>query len=320
MHAARAAVRAAGRGGSASIPSRWRGASTTSSTRTWRARRACTSPSAAAIRATTRSSARAARARCTPASVARKLGVSRVDLSALGGRGLGAGPARGAGAGRSRGHRGHSTRSRRAWRSWRRPSARLEDEARAVMADTGLKLENAADTAARRRPLHGPGLRSGGGAPRRAVRRRGADSRRRLAGAFETAYREKFALTPPGVPVEFLNIRVAVRAPVSGSEVVLRGQRGAARRARAQGNAGPHTSTRRGDSWTPRSTIVSASASGDELAGPAVVEEEGSTLVVGPGWVASVAPTGNIIVSVAPQIDPLAPGGGEGRVRGVKTA
>ncbi|HEV8227469.1 MAG TPA: hypothetical protein VGQ74_10730, partial [Methylomirabilota bacterium] len=76
---------------------------------------------------------------------------------------------------------------------------------------------------------------------------------------------------------------------------------------------------------------------GDELAGPAVVEEEGSTLVVGPGWVASVAPTGNIIVSVVPhpalspegrgnteplapggsgQRDSLAPGGGEGRVRG----
>jgi len=48
----------------------------------------------------------------------------------------------------------------------------------------------------------------------------GPESRRRLTAAFETAYREKFALTPPGVPVEFLNIRVAVRAPVSGSEVV----------------------------------------------------------------------------------------------------
>jgi N-methylhydantoinase A len=38
---------------------------------------------------------------------------------------------------------------------------------------------------------------------------------------------------------------------------------------------------------------------GDELAGPAVVEEDGSTLVVGPGASARVAPSGNIIVTLA---------------------
>src|SRR5206468_1688060 len=43
----------------------------------------------------------------------------------------------------------------------------------------------------------------------------GEASRERLTAAFETAYREKFALTPPDVPIEFINIRVAVRAPVS---------------------------------------------------------------------------------------------------------
>ena len=39
---------------------------------------------------------------------------------------------------------------------------------------------------------------------------------------------------------------------------------------------------------------------GDELAGPAVVEEEGSTLVVGPGATARVAPSGNIVMTLAP--------------------
>ena len=39
-------------------------------------------------------------------------------------------------------------------------------------------------------------------------------------------------------------------------------------------------------------------AVGDELAGPAVVEEEGSTLVVGLGATARVAPSGNIIVTL----------------------
>ena len=39
--------------------------------------------------------------------------------------------------------------------------------------------------------------------------------------------------------------------------------------------------------------------SGDELTGPAVVEEEGSTLVVGPGGRAKVAATGNIVLMLA---------------------
>ena len=39
---------------------------------------------------------------------------------------------------------------------------------------------------------------------------------------------------------------------------------------------------------------------GDDFIGPAVIEEEGSTLVVGPGASARVAPSGNIVVSLAP--------------------
>ena len=37
---------------------------------------------------------------------------------------------------------------------------------------------------------------------------------------------------------------------------------------------------------------------GEKLAGPAVVEEDGSTLVVGPGAAAIVAPSGNLIISL----------------------
>jgi N-methylhydantoinase A len=37
---------------------------------------------------------------------------------------------------------------------------------------------------------------------------------------------------------------------------------------------------------------------GDELRGPAVVEEEGSTLVIAPGGVGRVAPSGNIVVTL----------------------
>jgi N-methylhydantoinase A len=38
---------------------------------------------------------------------------------------------------------------------------------------------------------------------------------------------------------------------------------------------------------------------GDEIAGPAVVEEEGSTLVIGPDATAHVARSGNIVMTLA---------------------
>jgi N-methylhydantoinase A len=184
---------------------------------------------------------------------------------------------------------------------------RLEDEARAVMADTGLKLENAAIRRLADGRFMGQGFDLVVALPDGPYDD-GPDSRRRLTAAFETAYREKFALTPPGVPVEFLNIRVAVRAPVSGSEVVLQGQRGTGAASALKGSRPAYFHEAGGFVETAVYDRQRLGV-GDELAGPAVVEEEGSTLVVGPGWVAGVAPTGNIIVSVSPQIDPLAPGG-----------
>src|SRR5262249_36530136 len=112
----------------------------------------------------------------------------------------------------------------------------------------------------------------------------------------EAAYREKFALTPPDVPVEFINLRVAVRAPVAGSEVIL------------------ETRRRRGESplkgrrpvWFPEAngyveTLVydrTRLAAGDRYAAPAVIEEEGSPLVTPPRAGFAVAPTGNVIVTL----------------------
>ena len=174
--------------------------------------------------------------------------------------------------------------------------ARLEDEARAVMTETGLKLESATVQRLADGRFLGQGfdlvvpLPPGpydDSAPGRAV----------LRGAFETAYREKFTLTPPGVPVEFINIRVAVRAPVSGSDVVLEGRRGGGARAALKG-------TRRAffpgaEGWVETAVYDRYRLGiGDELAGPAVVEEEGSTLVVGPGATARVAASGNIVMTL----------------------
>jgi len=175
---------------------------------------------------------------------------------------------------------------------------RLEDEARAVMADTGLKLENASVHRLADGRFMGQGFDLVVALPDGPYDD-SPDSRRRLTAAFETAYREKFALTPPGVPVEFLNIRVAVRAPVSGSEVVLQGRRGTGAASALKGHRPAYFHEAGG--FVPTAVYDRHRLGvGDEVAGPAVVEEEGSTLVVGPGWGGHVALTGNIIVAPHP--------------------
>jgi N-methylhydantoinase A len=171
---------------------------------------------------------------------------------------------------------------------------RLEDDARAVMADTGLKLE----TATVRRLADGRFLGQGFDLvvdlPDGPYEGSEA-SRRRLAAAFETAYRDKFALTPPDVPVEFINIRVAVRAPVAGAEVAVHGPAGTG--SAVKGVRPAFFPARRQFEET---TVYDRArlAAGDSLRGPAVVEEEGSTLVIGPGADARVARSGNIVVTL----------------------
>ncbi len=174
---------------------------------------------------------------------------------------------------------------------------RLEDEARAVMADTGLKLE----TATFQRLADGRFLGQGFDlvVPLPAGPYDGPDAaavRRSLQDAFEAAYREKFALTPPDVPVEFINIRVAVRAPVAGSEVVLQGR--AADGGTAVKGRRPAYFPEAGGFVTTTVYERARLGVGERIAGPAVVEEEGSTLVLGPGADARVAGTGNIVVTL----------------------
>jgi N-methylhydantoinase A len=162
------------------------------------------------------------------------------------------------------------------------------------MADTGLKLE----TATVRRLADGRFLGQGFDLVVDLPDGPYDDSeasRRKLTAAFETAYREKFALTPPDVPVEFINIRVAVRAPVAGAEVTAHGQAGAG--GAVKGVRRAYFPARRQFEET---TVYDRArlAPGDTLQGPAVVEEDGSTLVMGPGATARVAASGNIVVTL----------------------
>ena len=181
---------------------------------------------------------------------------------------------------------------------------RLEDEARAVLADTGLRLE----TATVRRLADGRFLGQGfdlvvtlPDGPYDAS----AETRRRLSAAFETAYRDKFSLTPPDVAVEFINVRVAVRAPVAGADVVVKGPIGGDAAGAAKGARAVYFPEVRGFIETAVYDRYRLRA-GDELMGPAVVEEEGSTLVVGPQGRAGVAASGNIVVTLVEAAGPSA--------------
>jgi N-methylhydantoinase A len=172
---------------------------------------------------------------------------------------------------------------------------KLEEEARAVMADTGLKLESATVRRLADGRFLGQGFDLVVDLPVGPYDDSG-DSRARLTAAFETAYREKFALTPPDVPVEFINVRVAVRAPVAGAEVTVLGEGWGAGDA-VKGMRPAYFPERRAFEDTTVYDRVKL-APGAEIRGPAVVEEDGSTLVVGPGGVARVAVTGNLIVTL----------------------
>ncbi len=173
---------------------------------------------------------------------------------------------------------------------------RLEDGARVVMADTGLKLESATMKRLADGRFLGQGFDLVVELPDGPYGD-GAESRKILAAAFESAYREKFALTPPGVAVEFLNVRVSARAPVFGSDVVLQGRKGTGAAAALKGKRPAYFNETGGFVETAVYDRYRLGI-GDEIEGPAVVEEEGSTLVVGPGATARVAPTGNMVLTL----------------------
>jgi N-methylhydantoinase A len=169
---------------------------------------------------------------------------------------------------------------------------RLEDETRAVLADTGLGLETATFQRLADGRFMGQGFDLVVALPPGPYREAAP-----LKAAFETAYREKFALTPPEVPIEFINIRVAARAPVAGSEIVLRAAAGGGARSAVKGRR-PAYFPEPGDFVETLVYDRARLVVGDHFDGPAVIEEEGSTLVVGPGASARVAPTGNLIVTL----------------------
>lgn len=118
----------------------------------------------------------------------------------------------------------------------------------------------------------------------------GEGSRGALRAAFEAEYRRKFARSPPDVALEFVAVRVSVRLPAQGGGDLV-----------ADGGGGEPLKGRR-PAWFDgafHDTPVydrARMAAGMAFAGPALVEDPGSTLVVGPGSRCVVTGTGSIVV------------------------
>jgi N-methylhydantoinase A len=127
-----------------------------------------------------------------------------------------------------------------------------------------------------------------------------------IIAAFTSVYREKFGHAPPNIPVEFINIRVSVQAFQDALPEVERGFGGTDARPAVRGSrmawfaeAGDYVGTTVYD-W-------SRLAPGMQFDGPALIEDAGSTLVIGPDGRATIGLSGNIVVEI---------GAGAGRAAG----
>ncbi|MGE0769257.1 MAG: hydantoinase/oxoprolinase family protein [Hyphomicrobiaceae bacterium] len=120
--------------------------------------------------------------------------------------------------------------------------------------------------------------------------------RKRLAEAFERAYRDKFARTPPSVAIEFISIRVSVEAPIAEASVTAASDSNASR-------AEPGRRMVRLDDASEALVEVTVFdratlRPGTRFDGPALVEEESSTLLVPAGATAEVRRSGSIVVDL----------------------
>jgi N-methylhydantoinase A len=177
--------------------------------------------------------------------------------------------------------------------------AALEADARAVVAKTGYALRDLRVQRFAEGRFAGQGFNLLAALPDGPYD--GADTRATrtaLEAAFEKSYREKFARTPPQVAIEFINIRVSVVGPVADAAAVRKSSRSRAPGEALRGRR-PVYFQEAGDFVTTAVYERSALRFGERIAGPAVVEEAGSTLVIAPGASAVVADNGNIVVTLS---------------------
>jgi N-methylhydantoinase A len=166
----------------------------------------------------------------------------------------------------------------------------LEARGRAVLRDGGIPDADIASELSADMRYAGQGFEITVPIDRELLTRRDVAGLQR---AFAAHYRERFARTLERVPVELVALRVRAIAPPAVTEVLLdevetSGDVLIERRAAWFGEPGAFVDT-----------PVYARArlrAGDEIAGPALIEEAESTAVIGPGATAILDRFGNLIM------------------------
>jgi N-methylhydantoinase A len=123
-----------------------------------------------------------------------------------------------------------------------------------------------------------------------------ATSQGALRQAFETSYLDAFRRTPPTMHVEIINVRLNASVEL-GDRILPRGDPTCAGGEAIEGTRPVYFPEFRNFHTTPVYDRY-ALASGQTFAGPAIVEERESTLVIGPGASFEQLPSGNIIVTL----------------------
>ncbi len=124
-----------------------------------------------------------------------------------------------------------------------------------------------------------------------------AGSAQVLLDAFEDTYRRTFSRTPPDVSAEIINIRVSLRADVPGESVGFTSASVPGGETRARESRPVRFPEL--DDYTETAVYDRAQLRpGERLDGPAVIEENESTLIVGPGAIIQVDADGNLMVEL----------------------
>jgi N-methylhydantoinase A len=174
------------------------------------------------------------------------------------------------------------------WQEVARLFSRLHDEATAVVAATGAEHARASVRRLADMRYVGQGSEITVALPDRL-------DAASVRAAFEAAYRALFSRTPPGAAIQFVALRLALSAPMpgSGGRLALTPLGTAARKGTRPvwfAEAGGFVETAVYDRYALRA--------GDTVEGPAVFEENESTLVIGPGGQATMLADGTIDVTL----------------------
>ena len=174
----------------------------------------------------------------------------------------------------------------------------LEDGARMVIADAGLNPDTTRFQRFADGRYIGQGFELSVTLPDGPYNANNIEqTRSALLRAFEDGYKEKFSRTPIDVPVEFTNIRTTARAPVPDANKLKLGS------SKSDIPDRNPLKGRRSAYFPEASDFIQTAVYersgldvGDEFDGPAIIEDQGSTLIIGPGSNWEVSECGNIVV------------------------